>query len=100
MTLSPTTNSWSTQRTLVILDQLKMDFINSSQFKNTEVHILLLTQNTLEVAIIYLLNGKLGRSHGPNIMADDPYSCAVYAKNLTYFTHKDGSNSTKQLLDS
>ena len=31
---------------------------------NIEVHILLLTLNTLEVVIIYLLNGKLGRTLG------------------------------------
>ena len=47
-----------------ILDKLKMDFINSSLFNTTEVYFLFLTLKTMEVAIIYLLNGKLGRSLG------------------------------------
>ena len=61
MILSPTTNLWSTQRTLWILDKLKMDSTKSGLFKTTEVYILLLTLDTMEVATIYLLNGKLGR---------------------------------------
>ena len=36
----------------------------SNQLRNTEVHILFLTLNTLELAMIYLWNGKLGRSLG------------------------------------
>ena len=63
--------SWSTWKILWILDKLKMDLINSSLFNNKDVHILHLTLNTLEVAIIYLLNGKLGRWEPfTNIMAN------------------------------
>ena len=47
------------QRTLWTLHKLKMDPPNSSLFKTTEAHILIL--NTLVVVSTYLLNGKLGR---------------------------------------
>ena len=42
--------------------QMKMDFTTQVYSRLKEVHILFLTMNTLEVAIIYLVNAKLGRS--------------------------------------
>ena len=46
-----------------------MDFSTSNQSRNTDVHTLFLTLNTLKVATIHLQNGTLGKTTSTN-MAD------------------------------
>ena len=64
------------------LGNMKIDCTNSSLSMITEAHTVLQTQNILEVATIYLLNERdweMTWDPISNIIADDPYSCAVYA---------------------
>ena len=55
MTLFPKTNLWSIWKTILALDNMKMDYTNSSLLRITEAYTLLQTQNILEVATINLL---------------------------------------------
>ena len=60
-----------------------MDSTDSKAYEVTEAHTLLQTLSILEVATTYLLNGKSGEMTWEplrNIIASDPYTCAVYAK--------------------
>ena len=76
-------NLWNTERTRKTLVHWKMDLTDSNASRIIRDHILRHTQNTMEVATTYLLSRRLGEQTWEplsNIIASDPYTYAVYAK--------------------
>ena len=53
-----------------ILDKLRMDVPTPNESRDIEVHTLFLTLNTMKVAIIYLLNGILGRTFATSTLQE------------------------------
>ena len=83
MTLFHTINLWNTQRTIQILDSLTM---NSTKFKCIKDHRGPYTSSDPEYLgssynlLIEWETGEVTWEHLSNIIANDPYTCAVYAE--------------------
>ena len=96
MTFFLTTNSWNIWKLILTLENIKMD---SYKFKSIKDHRGPYTSTDQEhLGSSYNLpieweTGEMTWEPLNNIISDDPYSCAAYAKEFDLLnTHKDGSN--------
>ena len=94
MTLFLTTSSWSMWKTFLTLGHIlnstnsSLPRIKKGPYTSTDPDYLGSSYNLL----IEWETGEMAWESLSNIISHDPYSCAVYAKNLIWLTHQDGSN--------